>query len=343
MKKINWGIIGLGKIAEKFADGFNFSEKANLLSVSSLSEAKLKEFKKKYSLNGEYCFNNYQDLINCKDVDIVYIALPNSMHFKWILKCLENHKNTLVEKPAVMNLYEINEIKELLKKRNIFFSEAFMYRYSPHFIKLIDLIKNNTIGKLSSIESTFGINVYDSKKIFGITIKKPDLNNRLFNKKLGGGAILDLGCYPVSLCTYIYSLISSMNSSGIKLEKVEKNFCPSGVETSAYAEMHFDNYFKCKISASLEKNLGQKTKIFGNKGTIILDSTWSPKKSCKIEILSEKKNIFNITLNENIYSYEINQISNHLLENKTYPEFPSININEIINNTNILHSWLNYN
>ena len=343
MKKINWGIIGLGKIAEKFAGGFNFSKNANLLSVSSLNEKKLKKFKKNFALNEKYCFTNYQDLINCKDIDIIYIALPNSMHFKWILKCIENKKNTLVEKPAVMNIFEINEIKKLLKKQNIFFSEAFMYRYSPHFIKLIDLIKNNTIGELSSIESSFGIDVYNPKKFLGITIKKPNLNNRLFNKKLGGGAILDLGCYPVSLSTYLYSLIDKLDSNKIKLDKVEKVFCPSGVETYAYAEINFNNYFKCKILASFEKNLGQKTKIFGNKGTIVIDNTWSPKTNCKIEILGEKKNIFNIRLSENIYSYEINQISDHLLKNKTYPEFPSINVDEIINNTNILYKWINYN
>ena len=343
MKKINWGIIGLGNIAEKFAEGFRFSENANLLSVSSLNEKKLKKFKKNFSLSEKYCFTNYQDLINCNDIDIIYIALPNSMHFKWILKCLENKKNTLIEKPAVMNNFEIEEIKKLLKKQNIFFSEAFMYRFSPHFIKLIELIKNNYIGKLSSIESSFGINVYSPKKIFGLTIKKPDLNGRLFNRKLGGGAILDLGCYPVSLSTYIYSLSNKFDINKIKLDNVKKNFCSSGVETHACAEINFHDHLKCKVIASFEKNLGQKTKIFGNKGTIIVENTWSPKENCKIEILGENENIINIRLNENIYSYEIEQISDHLLNNKIYPEFPIVNLDEIINNTNILHKWINYN
>ncbi len=343
MKKINWGIIGLGNIAEKFAEGFNFSENANLLSISSYNEKKLKKFKKKFSLNEEYCFNNYEDLINCNDIDIIYIALPNSMHFKWVLKCIENKKNVLVEKPAVMNIFEIEEIKKILKKQSIFFSEAFMYRFSPHFNKLIELIKKNYIGELSSIESCFGIDAFSPKKIFGLTIKKPDLNGRLFNKKLGGGAILDLGCYPVSLSTYIYSLTKKIDITKIKLSNVEKNFCSSGVETHACAEINFDNNFKCNVSASIEKNLGQKTKIFGNKGIIIIEDTWSPKENCKIEIVGENENIINLSLNKNIYSYEINQISDHLLNNKIYPEFPIVNLDEIINNTNILHKWINYN
>ena len=87
MKKINWGIIGLGNIAEKFAEGFNFSENANLLSVSSYNEKKLKKFKKKFSLSEEYCFNNYEDLFK-------YIKNLSDQEYLEYLNSIEKYLNS---------------------------------------------------------------------------------------------------------------------------------------------------------------------------------------------------------------------------------------------------------
>ena len=94
---VNWGIIGLGRIANEFASGFNGLKNANLLSVASKTQKKLDEFKNKFSIKEKYCFSNYEDLIACDEIDIVYIALPHNLHFQWIMKCLENNKKVLSE------------------------------------------------------------------------------------------------------------------------------------------------------------------------------------------------------------------------------------------------------
>ena len=96
MKKINWGIIGLGDIAQSFSDGFLNCDNARLLAVSSNKNEKLNQFKNNFELKKEYLFNNYEDLIKCEDVDIVYIALPNNLHFQWIMKCIQENKNILI-------------------------------------------------------------------------------------------------------------------------------------------------------------------------------------------------------------------------------------------------------
>mgnify|MGYP001329102043 CR=1 FL=1 len=88
--------------------------------ILSLTEDKLKKFGLQYNIESKFSFKNYQDLINCDEVDIVYIALPNSFHKQWILKAIENNKNILVEKPATINFHEANEIKECLKNRQSF-------------------------------------------------------------------------------------------------------------------------------------------------------------------------------------------------------------------------------
>ena len=164
MKQVRWGIIGLGNIALKFAEGFQYTKNAELFGISSRSKNKLLTFKNKFQINDNYCFTNYDNLLECKDLDIVYIALPHSFHHEWVIKSIKKGKNILVEKPATINFVQMKNIKNHLKDRNIFFSEAFMYRYHPQIIKVIDLINNKLIGDLVSMESFFGIDVLGKKK-----------------------------------------------------------------------------------------------------------------------------------------------------------------------------------
>ena len=212
MKQVKWGIIGLGNIASKFAEGFEFVNNAQLFAISSRSENKLLKFKDKFQISDNYCFSNYNSLLECKDLDIIYIALPHSLHHEWVIKSIEKRKNILVEKPATINFSQMENIKNNLKDKNIFFSEAFMYRYHPQISKVIDLLKNKVIGDLVSMESFFGFDSLGRKKILGIKLKKKlNRNHRLYNKELGGGAILDVGCYPVSFSILIASLISKFD------------------------------------------------------------------------------------------------------------------------------------
>ena len=132
MKQINWGIIGLGNIALKFADAFKNVKNAKLVGVSSKDNNKLEYFKKNFQINEDRCFHKYEDLLKCDNIDIIYIALPNFLHCEWIIKCTENGKNVLVEKPATMNSPEMENVKVFFNKKDLFFAEALMYLYHPH-------------------------------------------------------------------------------------------------------------------------------------------------------------------------------------------------------------------
>ena len=89
MQKVNWGIIGLGSIAKEFADGFSNLKNAKLLGVASRNQNKIEDFKKKFQLQNQYCFEDYENLIDKKEIDIIYIALPTFLHKKWIIDCLK--------------------------------------------------------------------------------------------------------------------------------------------------------------------------------------------------------------------------------------------------------------
>ena len=141
MKQVNWGIIGLGNVAQKFLEGFHGVENSNLLAITSRSKTKTLKFKNQFQIEEKYCCNNYEDLLDCDDIDIIYIALPNSLHYEWIDKCIQKNKKILVEKPSTLNFSQIKTIDEKFDMKNIFFAEAFMYRFHPQILKIIDIIK----------------------------------------------------------------------------------------------------------------------------------------------------------------------------------------------------------
>jgi len=125
VQKVNWGIIGLGKIALKFSEGFKNIDNAKLLGISSKDNKKLKKFKEDFKIENNFCFNNYENLLECKDIDIIYIALPNSLHHEWIIKCIEKEKKILVEKPATLNFSQMKDVQNKLLKLMVVLPQNF--------------------------------------------------------------------------------------------------------------------------------------------------------------------------------------------------------------------------
>ena len=173
MKRINWGIIGLGNIANYHLKSFEKSLNCKLKGIASRNKENLKNFKKRFNIDDKLCFNNYEDLIKNSEIDIVYIALPNSYHYKWIKKCIEYDKHTLVEKPITENFSQLEKIKNKLaqKKSNVLIYEGFMYKHHSQTKKVLDLVNNNEIGEIKKIVSSFGINLI-TKKYFWLFKKK---------------------------------------------------------------------------------------------------------------------------------------------------------------------------
>ena len=340
MKKINWGIIGLGNIAQSFSEGFHNCDNARLLAVSSNKNEKLDQYKNNFKLEREYLFNNYEDLIKCDDIDIVYIALPNNLHFEWILKCIEKNKNILIEKPAVRNLKEAKRIEKEIIDRNLFFSEGYMYRYYPQIKKIIEILKTDQLGKLISMKTTFSNDLLFKKKFF-IFKKKRKINsdNRLFNKDLGGGSILDLGCYTISFTFLIASLIKDLDLKNFKLKNIKKKIGSTGVDIEAEADLIFENGFSSKIKSSFQDNQ-KDTVIIGEKGSLLIKDVWHGAHLIEKKIGIEKIKIINQE-SANLYSYQIENISRSLLKNKKKTSFPGLTIDDTILNTKVLESWIN--
>lgn len=333
---INWGIIGLGNIANIFAEAVLNTNNAKIHAISSLDKNRLDLFKKKFNLNNKNCYSDYISLIDDKSIDIIYIALPNSLHFKWVLNCIKSNKNILVEKPATIKVEEIEQINKILDNKQIFFAEGFAYRFHPQISTLFDIIKGNEIGELLNVESYFGNNIIQKKNIFGFDKIKIDEKKRLFNKNLGGGSILDLGCYPASLSVMLAKLKSNLSDKKVLFKKKKVFTGKTNVDLDAYAEIEFENGFNAKIGSSFKKNLDKITTIIGSKKTIKLVNSWSNNKA---DIIVNNK-IYNIPNRfKHILSYEIETISN-MLENKNYTiKSPYMDRFETEFNIRILEKW----
>ena len=341
MRKINWGVIGLGNIAQKFLGSFSQVHNSNLLAISSNDNLKLEKNKIKFGIKNEFAFKSYEKLIQCDQVDIVYISLPNSMHFYWINKCIENKKKFLIEKPATLNLNEAEILKKNLDNKNLFFAEGFMYRYDPLIKKVIDLIENNEIGELLTMESSFGVNMLTKKKfIFFTKNKKIDENSRQFNKKLGGGCILDLGCYPTSLTILISSLIKNINYNNPRVKVLEREIGETGVDVHARAQIIYDNGFVSEVKASFKEEMENNTIIKGKKGEILIKNTFTGIDEIKVNLVNKNYNI-NKQSNKNIYSLEIENISRNILDGENKVLFPGMQAYETFLNMKILENWIN--
>ena len=192
------------------------------------------------------------------------------------------------------------------------------------------------------MQSTFSNKVYKQKNFFGLKIKKPDYSNRLFNKKLGGGAILDIGCYPLSMSTLINSLTYNVELEDIILENVNSEYCESGVDIFSNITLNFDNKFNSLISCSFKDDPNQQTLINFEDGSLTINQSWVPDQ--EMFILQKKGNKrlkIDFKNYKNIHSYQIQSISNQILSKKKSPHPPSMTLKEIEINTKILSDWIN--
>ena len=294
---VRWGILGLGRAAHSFANAIKEVDNAELVSTASLSKNKNFIFAKKFNISKNNQFQSYEDLIDSKSIDAIYVATLNNRHADLIIKIAKANKGILCEKPIALNKDELKLIFDQLKKSKVFFLENIAYRSHPQTIEIIDQILNNEIGIVNKIESSFGFKVNQ--------ILKFKLGHRLFSKKFGGGAINDIGCYPVSLAVLVARLFQDKNKKAtydIIDAYSKKNF--RGTDDEGRLIINFHNLFEAELEVSVKKKLTKPTIIYGSKGKIIISNPWLPNKDSTIELVSNHNN-FKKILNLNIQFMQI--------------------------------------
>ena len=322
---IKWGIVGLGNMASRFANAIKEVNNAKLVAVSSQSNSKLNLFATEYNINNELKFNNYKSLAECKEIDAVYISTLNNTHSYLINLFAVNKKNILCEKPFCINIEEGIKLKKIIEDNNVKFFEAIAYLSHPQTNEILNLVESREIGEVNNI-----------KLEFGFKVKKINPKSRLFNKELGGGAILDLGCYPISFL----SLLSNDNKN-IIFNKCYVKKCNTNVDIEANANLTINDKINCDVKISLNENLENFSTIYGSKGSLIVNQPWLPEKKVFLEINS-KERYFKKFINSEltIYAEQIKNVSNEFL-GKNNSKKKLFNIDKSLNNMKYLDKWMN--
>lgn len=186
-KTIKWGIIGLGGIAHDFASVFE-SEQAELTAVGSRTLEKAEEFAQEYNVPKAY--GSYEDLLADDEIDIIYLATPNSYHAENMKQILKAGKHVLCEKAITMNKQELDEVLAMAEEKGLVVAEAMTIYHMPLYQELKQRIDSGEFGALKLATAYFG------------SLKEADPQNRFFNPNLGGGALLDIGVYALSFVQY---------------------------------------------------------------------------------------------------------------------------------------------
>lgn len=189
-RSFKWGIMGCGNIAGQFATSLELVPGAVLYAVASRSYEKANEFGEKY--NAIKTYGSYEMLVQDPEIDAIYIATPHNLHFDNAMMCLHNKKATLCEKPLTVNAFEAGKLIEEAKKQKTFLMEAFWTRFLPSTLKLNQLLQEGIIGKCMLLQADFG---YDMPF---------DASHRSYNPELAGGALLDVGIYPINFAQMIF-------------------------------------------------------------------------------------------------------------------------------------------
>ena len=295
MKEIKWGIMGTGVISTTFATALNSMENTKLLGIASRSLNKAKDFAEKFQI--EKAFASYEDMVKDADIDVIYIGTPHTEHKANAELCIKNGKAVLCEKPFTINASESEYLFSLAKEHKVFIMEAMWTKFLPTTIKVKQWIKEGRIGRVKHIRANFGYQApYDA-------------GSRLFNPDLAGGALLDVGVYPI---TYVVHMLDRLPDKIIS----SAEFGKTNVDDQNIIIMKYKDGILADLSSSVAVELGYDAMIIGEEGKIAVPKFWSADEAYLYNQKNELIESFKEPHHENGYEYEAYEVNRCLRENK---------------------------
>jgi len=337
---INWGIIGAGGIAKVFANGLRFSKTGRLAAVAGRTPGKAAALADLFGVEKRY--DSYEALLADDEIDAVYISTIHPLHLEPVLMAAKAGKHMLVEKPIAMNAAETEQMINAARDNDVFLMEAFMYRCHPQIAKMVELIQAGAIGDVLVVRSTFGYHA-------GFN---PD--SRAYNRELGGGGILDVGCYPASMVR----LVAGAAAGKLFLDPVEFKATgvvgPTGVDHYTTATLKFENDVVAEIATAVACNLPPDTVIYGSTGILSVPNPWLPSSPCRsareplpldtpfppAKLLLHKRGAeaeeIVVDVDRDLFSYEADMVGAHIADRQA----PAASWADTLGNMRTLDRWL---
>ncbi len=299
--KVKWGIIGTGSIARKLAESLKVLTDAQLTAVGSRSKESADAFADQYGISNRH--GSYDGLARDPDVDIVYIATPHPFHKENSMLCLEHGKAVLCEKPFTINAVEAEELIRYARGKQLFLMEAMWTRFLPLMVRCKQIIDSGAIGDIRMIQADFGFRA------------EIDPHGRVFNPALGGGGLLDVGIYPISLACWILGIPSQIVSQATIGE--------TGVDEQCAAVMKFDGGQLAIASAAVRTNTAHEAVIMGTDGLIRIPLFWRAQQMTVMT--GDKVEEINEPYESHGYQFEAAECMRCLREGKLESDIISLN------------------
>ena len=306
MNPIKWGILGTGAIAKAFADALQETE-GELVAVASQSLERAEDFSKPYNCSA---IEGYQSLISLSEVEAIYVATPHTSHFELSAECLRNKKAVLCEKPMTINATETMALINISRKNNTLLMEAFMYKIHPQTQKVMKVIHENLTSPLNiKAEFCFAVDVPES--------------HRLVNKELGGGSILDIGCYPMSISRHAVGAVNGKNFMNPVSIDGQGELNSQGIDLNASAKLVFEDGSIAEVKSATNLSSASDVEISDGETTIIINQPWhcgeftNRKSQITIQKSNGDQETIDIITDKGLYALEIDHFSENLRNQNT--------------------------
>lgn len=266
MAGLGIGILGAARITERaLIDPAKVVSGVRLAAIAARDRARADAYAAQHGV--AQVFDDYADVITCDEVDLVYNPLPINLHAEWTIKALEAGKHVLCEKPFAMNVEEAKAMAAAAEKSGKRLIEAFHYRYHPAFQTCLDWIEADEIGDLRELHATFNVAIKDNGT---------EIRHRV---ETGGGAMMDLGCYPLHWAMTIIAEAPTGVSASASLT-------PTGVDESLSARLEFGSGSVAHLSASMAAGepFRADMRLIGSKGEIVFNNPLAPHMGARLSL-----------------------------------------------------------
>ena len=327
-KKLAWGILGTGAIAGAFAQGLTTSTTGSLVAVGSRSQHAANTFGEQWNVSNRH--GSYEALLADIEVEAVYIATPHPWHVKWAVKAADAGKHILCEKPIALNYAEALTIVEAARRNDVFLMEAFMYRCHPQTTRLTELVRSGAIGQVRVIQATFSFQAaYDTE-------------SRLLNQQLGGGGILDVGCYCASMTRLIASAaLGTSVAEPIELKAVGHVGKESHVDEYTVASLLFPGDIVAQLWSGVQANGENVVRIIGSEGSLFVPNPWGPNQQPGKSSIFLTRNgqthseELSVETTVGIYGLEADTVATHIEQRQA----PAMTWEDTLGNMRTLDRW----
>ncbi|HKJ00920.1 MAG TPA: Gfo/Idh/MocA family oxidoreductase [Longimicrobiales bacterium] len=254
-RKLRWGVLGTANIGRAAVNpAIQASRNGALLAVASRDEERAGAFARAAGIPRSY--GSYESLLDDPDIDAVYVPLPNSLHREWVLRAAAAGKHILCEKPLGLTEEECREMADAAAGVGVTLMEAFMYRFHPRMARVVEMAQTGAVGAVGAIRSVF-------------TFRLRSQDNIRLSPELGGGALMDVGCY----CVNVSRTVAGAEPVAVQ---ARANWAPSGVDAELAGTLHFADGLLAHFDCALTLERREVCEVAGSEGVLSVPSAFLP-------------------------------------------------------------------